>query len=266
MRLWTAIGLLLLLPGCSGVGPSGFKPINPIPAAEFSHHLFEETLATHVKDGLVDYPAIATDDRFAGYLTRLDLVDPDAFATRNGRLAFWINAYNAFAIKGILEGDSPVSWVGRYRYFIGREHRVGGTTINLYNLERQVLIRQFREPLIHFAIVCASASCPRLQPWAYQSDQVERQLDAAARAFINDPTRNRFDRTRKIAFLSKIFDWFAEDFAAAAGSTAAYVARYVGDAELAKDLIESEYRIVFLEYDWSLNGIAPMEVTRGGAS
>ena len=266
MTRWTAIGLLLLLPGCSSISPSGFKPVNPIPAAEFCHQLLEETLATHVKNGLADYPAIETDGRFAGYLTRLDLVDPDAFATRNGRLAFWINAYNAFAIKGILDGYSPMSYVGRYRYFIGRDYRVGGATINLYDLERQVLIKQFHEPLIHFAIVCASASCPRLQPWAYQPHQLDRQLDLAARAFINDPTRNRFDRTRKIAFLSKIFDWFAEDFAAAAGSTVAYVARYVGDTELAKDLIESEYRIEFLEYDWSLNGIAPMEVTRGGAS
>jgi hypothetical protein len=265
MRLWTAIGLLLLLPGCSGVGPSGFKPVNPIPAAEFSHQLFEETLAAHVKDGLVDYPAIETDDRFVGYLTRLDLVDPDAFATRNGRMAFWINAYNAFAIKGILDGYSPVSYVGRYRYFIGREYPVGGTTITLYDLERQVLIRQFHEPLIHFAIVCASSSCPRLQPWAYQPQELDRQLDRAARAFINDPTRNRFDRKRKVASLSKIFDWFAEDFAAAAGSTLAYVARYIGDPELARDLVESEYRIEFLEYDWSLNGIPPKEVARDGA-
>jgi hypothetical protein len=265
MTRWMAIGILLVLAGCSSV-PSGFKPVNPIPAAEFSHHLFEETLAAHVKDGLVDYPAIATDDRFAGYLTRLDLVDPDTFPTRNERLVFWINAYNAFAIKGILEGYSPVSWVGRYRYFIGREHRVGGTTINLYDLERQVLIRQFHEPLIHFAIVCASASCPRLQPWTYQANQLDRQLDLAARAFINDPTRNRFDRARKVASLSKIFDWFAEDFGAAAGSTLAYVARYVGDPELAKDLIESEYRIEYLDYDWTLNGIPPKEVARGGAS
>ena len=265
MKSWVAISLLLALAACSSA-PSGFKPVNPIPAAEFSHQLFEETLAAHVKDGLVDYPAIQRDDRFESYLSRLDMVDPDAFATRNGRLAFWINAYNAFAIKGILDGYSPLSYIGRYRYFIGREYRVGGRTINLYDVERQVLIRQFHEPLIHFAIVCASASCPRLQPWAYQPNQLDRQLDRAARAFINDPTRNRFDRTRKIAFLSKIFDWFAEDFSAAAGSTLAYLARYVGDAELAKDLVESEYRIEFLEYDWSLNGMAPMEVTRGSAS
>ena len=137
--------------------------------------------------------------------------------------------------------------------------------ITLYDLERQVLIRQFHEPLIHFAIVCASASCPRLQPWAYQPQELDRQLDQVARAFINDPTRNQFDRKRKVASLSKIFDWFAEDFVAAAGSTLAYVARYIRDPELARDLVESDYRIEFLEYDWSLNGIPPKEVARDGA-
>jgi len=261
-----AIGLLLLLPGCSGIGPSAFEPLNPIPAAEFSHQLFEETLAAHVKDGLVDYPAIETDDRFAGYLTRLDLVDPDAFSTRNGRLAFWINAYNAFAIKGILDGYSPMSYVGRYRYFIGRDYRVGGATINLYDLERQVLIKQFQEPLIHFAIVCASTSCPKLQPWTYDPNQLNAQLDRVARDFINDPTRNRFDRRQKVASLSMIFKWFDDDFSRAAGSVLAYIARYVTDPELVQDLLRSDYRIEYLDYDWSVNGIPLKESAHAGRS
>jgi len=174
-------------------------------------------------------------------------------------LAFWINAYNAFAVKGILDHYSPMTLWGRYRYFIGRDYQVGGATINLYDLERQVLIEQFHEPLIHFAIVCASASCPKLQPWAYQPDQLDRQLDQVAREFINDPTRNRFDRQQKIASLSMIFQWFEKDFSVAAGSVLSYVARYVDDPELAKDLAQPGYRVEYLEYDWSLNGTAPKE-------
>jgi hypothetical protein len=265
MKFWMGMGLLLALASCSS-GPSSFRPANPIPSAEFSHAIFGAALSAHVKDGVVDYPAIQTDDRQEAYLRQLDRVDPNAFVTRNERLAFWINAYNAFAIKGIVDGYSPVSYMGRYRYFIGQEYRVGGGAITLYDLERQVLIRQFHEPLIHFAIVCASTSCPRLQPWAYLPHELDRQLDHAARAFINDPTRNRFDRKRKVASLSKIFDWFAEDFSAAAGSTLAYAARYIRDPELARDLVESDYRIEFLEYDWSLNGIPPKGVVRDGAS
>ena len=122
---WVAIGALTVLTGCSTV-PTSFTPANPIPAAEFSHKVFEEVLGAHVRDGVVDYPGIQTDDRLPAYLAQLDRLDPNALASRNERLAFWVNAYNAFAIKGILDQYSPISWVGRYRYFIGREYRVGG--------------------------------------------------------------------------------------------------------------------------------------------
>jgi len=258
---WLGIGALAVLMGCSTV-PTSFTPANPIPPAEFSHKVFSEVLGAHVRDGLVDYPGIQADERLPAYLAQLDRVDPNAFATRNERLAFWINAYNAFAIKGILDQYSPMSLVGRYRYFIGRTYRVGGETINLYDLERKVLVEQFREPLMHFAIVCASTSCPKLHPWVYQPDMLDGQLDRVARAFINDPTRNRFDREKKVAWISMIFDWFERDFTQAAGSVLAYVARYVDDQDLARELTQPGYRVEYLEYDWNLNGVPPKEMAR----
>jgi hypothetical protein len=256
---WLTGSVLLLLTGCSTV-PTSFNPVNPIPPGEFSHQVLDEVVRAYSRNGVVDYPGIQADDRLSVYLTQLDRVDPHALPTRKDRLAFWINAYNAFAIKGILDQYSPMSLVGRYRYFIGRAYRVGGASINLYDLERQVLIKQFREPLMHFAIVCASTSCPKLQPWAFDPDKLDHQLDHVAREFINDPTRNRFDRRRKIASLSMIFSWFESDFAEPAGSVLAYVARYVDDPELADELRQSDYRIEYLEYDWSLNGPTPREV------
>lgn len=265
MTRWVAIGLLVAVSGCSTV-PTRFTPAHPIPPSEFSHTLFEQVLKAHVKDGVVDYPAILTDNRLAAYLAQLERVAPNTFATRNEQLAFWINAYNAFAIKGILDHYSPVTYLGRYRYFIGRDYGVGGARINLYDLERQVLITQFQEPLIHFAIVCASRSCPKLQSWTYEPDQLERQLHQAARAFINDPMRNRFDRANKVASLSMIFKWFDEDFTRAAGSVLSYIARYVSDPELVQDLTQSEYRIEYLDYDWTLNGISPKESAHAGSS
>lgn len=263
--LWILIGLVTVLTACSTV-PTSFRPANPLPPGEFSHQLLGQVFATHVKDGVVDYPGIQMDARLPAYLAQLDRVDPNALATRAERLAFWINAYNAFAVKGILDRYSPMSYIGRYHYFIGRDYSVGGVTINLYDLERQMLIKQFQEPLIHFAIVCASTSCPKLQPWAYQPDQLERQLDRVARDFINDPTRNRFDRTRRVASLSMIFKWFDDDFSRAAGSVLAYITRYVSDPELVQDLTQSDYRIEYLEYDWTLNGIPPKESAHAGQS
>ncbi len=262
---WVLIGLITGLTACSSV-PTSFSPTNPLPPGNVSHRLLNQVLAARVNDGVVDYPGVQRDDRFSLYLAQLDRVNPNTLATRNERLAFWINAYNAFAIKGILDRYSPASYVGRYRYFIGRDYRIGGSTINLYDLERQVLIKQFQEPLIHFAIVCASTSCPKLQSWTYDPEQLEVQLDQVARQFINDPTRNRFDRTHKVASLSMIFKWFDDDFSRAAGSVLAYITRYVSDPELVQDLMRSDYRIEYLDYDWSLNGIPTKESAHAGRS
>ena len=249
-----ALAALILVVGCSTV-PRSYSPANPIPPKEFSHAAFDEVLRAHVDGGVVRYPAIAGDPRFEKYLWHLDRIDPYTLLARQERLAFWINAYNAFAVKGILDGYSPLTKFGQYRYFIAKEHRVGGSTINLYDLERKLLIPDFLEPRIHFAIVCASKSCPRLQPWAYAVDKLDEQLERSAREYINDPTRNRFDRELKVAYLSMIFKWFEEDFTAHSGSLLNYVKRYVANPQLARELESAPYRIEFLEYDWSLNGI-----------
>jgi hypothetical protein len=259
------MGAMIALTGCSTV-PTSFKPTDPIPPTAFSHQLFSEVLSAHVKDGWVNYPGIQTDGRLPTYLAQLDRMDPDSFATRHERLTFWINAYNAFAIKGILDHYSPMTLVGRYRYFISRDYRVGGEAINLYDLERKVIIAQFHEPRIHFAIVCASLSCPWLQPWVYQADQLEEQLESVAQVFINDATKNRFDRQAKVAYLSMIFKWYAEDFEAYSGSLLKYVRKYVSDQELARDLESSSYTVKFLDYDWGLNGTAPRKADHAGAS
>jgi Protein of unknown function, DUF547 len=255
MMRWVAIGTLMVLAGCSSV-PTSFSPTRPLAPAEFSHQAFSIVVRTYVHDGQVNYPVIKMDRRFTQYLDQLDRVDPNSLL-REDRLAFWINAYNAYAIRGILDGYAPGTFMGRYRYFIGRDYRVGGKSVNLYDLERKILIAQFHEPRIHFAIVCASTSCPKLQPWTYEGAQLNGQLDHVAREFINDPTRNHFDREKKIAYLSKIFDWFTEDFEAHAGSLSRYVSQYVTDPDLAQDLAGMRYRIEFLDYNWSLNGTPP---------
>ena len=266
MSRWIgAILLLVILAGCA-ITPRTFQPADPIAPDRVSHQAWDQIVQAHVHDGQVDYPAIQADGTFDGYLRDLNRINPTRLPRRQDQLTFWINAYNAFAVQGILDHYSPMTLWGRYRYFIGRDYRVGGTTINLYDLEREVLIGQFHEPLIHFAIVCASTSCPMLQPWVYEPDQLDRQLVQVAKAFINDPTRNRFDRTQKVASLSMIFHWFESDFAAAAGSVLAYLARYVDDPALAKELTQAGYRIEYLDYDWSLNGIAPKEMAHAGAS
>ncbi len=255
MRCVLAILLFAFLGGCSTV-PTSFTPSNPVPPGEVSHALWQELLREHVHGGAVDYPAIARQGQLQAYLALLNRVDPAGLPVGE-RLAFWINAYNAFAVKGILDGYSPGSLFGRYRYFIARDYAVGGQTVNLYDLERQILINQFHELRMHFAIVCASASCPKLQPWVYEGAFLDQQLTRVTTEFVNDPSRNRFDRSRKVASLSMIFRWFQKDFEARSGSVLNFVADYVQDPSLKRELLAGDYTVEFLEYDWSLNGLPP---------
>jgi len=257
-RLFLSVSLALaigLQSACSSA-PRSFAPLEPISLSEFSSQYFDEVLHAHVKDGLVNYPAIAQDDRLQLFIWQLDRFNPNMLPSRQHSLAFWINVYNAFAMKGIIDGYSPQTVWGRYRYFIGRDYYVGGRPVNLYSLEHDLLIPDFRDPRIHFAIVCASRSCPKLASGVYSPDRVDEQLDDSARIFINDPTKNRFDSIQKIAYLSKIFDWFEKDFVAHSGSLLKYVAQYVTDPKVARDLKTNRYRVEFVDYDWTLNGIA----------
>lgn len=217
---------------------------------------YDDILHRYVKDGNVDYPGIATDRYFPAYLQYLAQTDATTLTGHEQQLAFWINAYNALAIKGILDGYSPSSAFGKVRFFYLNKYSVGGQQINLYDLEHKILI-PLKEPRIHFSIICASRSCPKLRSEAYSADRLEQQLEESARQFINDPQRNRFDRAQETASLSRIFDWFEQDFAGQSGTVSRYIARYVTDAELAQTLKAGDYKIKYLTYDWSLNGTPP---------
>lgn len=159
-------------------------------------------------------------------------------------LVRWINAYNALAMYNVLH--SGVLPEQKVRFFYLRELMVFGQRMSLYEFENDV-IRRNRDPRLHFALNCMVRDCPRLvrEPYAYE--QLERQLDAAAREFIGDERRVRVDRERGVLLLSPIFGWYEEDFLEAASSLIEFVARY-------RDLGEPRpTRVEFLDYDWTLN-------------
>ena len=118
------------------------------------------------------------------------------------------------------------------------------------------MLRPLGDPRIHFAIICASKSCPFLRSEAFAAAKLDAQLDAQARQFINDPSRNRFDKASGTAALSEIFKWFEEDFRGA-GSLQKYLAKYADDPEVARMLAADGFRIEWMTYDWSLNGTPP---------
>jgi len=213
----------------------------------------DEILARNVRNGFVDYDGIASEPRLGEFIDQLGTTKPSDLTSTEDELAFYINAYNVLAIQGILNGESPSSWWGRRKFFKRQKFNVLGEMISLETLEHERII-VLGEQRIHFAIVCASMSCPRLASRAYRPEEINTQLHNAAKQFINDPTRNHFDPKRKIAFLSKIFDWYADDFTAAGGSLQRYLARFVSNAEVQDALRQDGIEVRFVDYDWNLNG------------
>lgn len=220
------------------------------------HQLFNAVLQNHVKQGHVDYAGIQKDSRFTNYLSYLAVTNPENFSNKDQQLAFWINAYNALAIKGIIDGKSPKKLIGRYKFFISTKYDLAGQKVSLDHLEKNIII-PFDEPLIHFAIVCASASCPKLSSTAYNEENLYEMMKANLRDFVNNPAKNQIEATNKTIKVSKIFDWFKDDFAAKAGSVQRYIAPYIADQELAAKLQADHFKVKHLKYDWSLNGTAP---------
>lgn len=194
--------------------------------------------------GRVAYRDLAARDAATldAYLQALATATPAAMSEPE-QIAFWLNAYNARAVRGVLAGYDAEGFFARRRFFRGYEFPVAGATRTLDEIENDILRVRFHEPRIHFALVCASTSCPRLRREAYRGERLDAQLDDQARGFLADPTRNRFGPGPSAA-LSMIFKWFAADFEAAAGSLSAYLGRWgLGPFE----------SISYLDYDWTLN-------------
>ncbi|MEH6588937.1 MAG: DUF547 domain-containing protein [Halioglobus sp.] len=229
----------------------------PTALAELDTASWTRLLGTAVTNGHVNYTLWENNREFNALVDQIATTQIKSM-DRDHQLAFYINAYNILAAQGILDGSSPDSLLGRYLYFKRDKYTVAGQRITLYQLEHE-RIRTLKEPRIHFAIVCASQSCPILRNEAYTPPNLDQQLDTAARDFINNPERNRFDIDSNHATLSSIFKWFEEDFVASAGSLQAYLAPLVTSPEVADLLRKEAFDISYGEYDWNLNGMLQVE-------
>ena len=221
---------------------------------------YSSLLGKYVVDsGFVNYDAWKAnpDDvaKLQGFVAEMADYDPSGLE-RGAELAFWINAYNALTLNEVLkryplETVRP-SFLGLpiTTFFTKESHTVGGKTYSLDDIENNVL-RKLGEPRIHFAINCASQSCPVLRPEAYRAGVLSQQLDEQAVTFVNDPARNRFDAATDQASLSKIFDWFKGDFDAVGGVPSFLSQFATGDAKTV--LESSDLKISYLPYNWGLN-------------
>lgn len=234
------------------------EEVHPAEGARFDHGALDHLLAAHVAPGgWVDYTSLARDRPALGrYLADLGEVDFDALA-RDEKLALLINAYNAFTLELILEHwdggrlrsirdiPPPLRWDDR-RWLIG------GRRFSLDQLEHREIRPKFREPRIHWALVCAAASCPPLRPEAYDGARLEAQLADQARVVHGSERWLRFSREAGVVELTPLYDWYRSDFEQVDGSILAHAARWAPALGAAR-AAGREIDVRWLKYDWALN-------------
>jgi len=218
-----------------------------------SHQQWDKLLKKHVNAaGLVDYKGFKKDqDELNTYLKTLSDNAPQDNWSENDKKAFWINAYNANTVSLILQ-HYPVKSI---KDIAGKIYKVntpwdiqfitiGGKKYDLNNIEHGILRKKFDDARIHFALVCAAMSCPKLQRDAYTGDKINAQLDDAGKDFLNDKSKNRVGADK--AELSNYFSWYKGDFTKK-GSLADFINRY------SQTKMNDKTKINTIDYNWSLN-------------
>jgi hypothetical protein len=251
-------------------------------ADPFSYDSYAEVLAEHVDAaGRVDYQALKANreplDAFSRVMANLDPATYKAWSEQ-ARLAFWINAYNAYTLMTIINHYpiEPGGLISRFRFPANSirqidgvwdelEWDVMGMRYTLDQMEHDILRKEFSAPRMHMAIVCASIGCPYLRDEPYVAEKLDDQLADQSRRFLSSQEKGmRADVPEEVLYLSPIFDWFGEDFTMAYGTTGVdhydgneaavlnFVAHHVDDA-MARWIREGAYSLRYLDYDWGLN-------------
>lgn len=241
-------------------------------ALDAEHSLFAEVLTKVVYADGVDYAALYQDQaKLKAYLAQLAAATlPEG---REAQLAFWINAYNAATLALVLEtvpdpkGDAAKTWKnfsvmnsvdGFWKKF---EFNIAGEWLNI-DVMQKVKLAALGEARVHFAINCASVSCPALSAKAYTVENLEVQLDAAVRAFVADERQVAISKigwtgSGRLVTLNPIMQWYAKDFGGDEKGVKTFLAKHAKNPEQAADLRKAE--LAYSAYDWSLNLSIPAQ-------
>ncbi len=248
----------------------------------FDYTEYTKLLKIYVDDaGMVDYATLQKNRALLDTLIAdMGTLNPDTYAgwSKEAQFAFWINAYNAVTLKTIID-NYPIKKGGLIKRSLYPDNSIRqidgvwkkkttsiiGQDITLDEIEHKVLREQFGDPRMHFAIVCASMSCPPLRAEAFESDKLDAQLADQSHVFLSDKEKFRIDSNNEKIYLSPILDWFDEDFAdhynldqaitgrsKRLGAVLDFVRTHLND-DHAVHITDSSFKIEYLDYDWSLN-------------
>ncbi len=212
--------------------------------------------------GNVDYFSMMGDASIVSFAKSLAVFELESLQSREEELAFWINCYNALSIYGVIKKlqEDPsfaekgnTSWFQRVKFFALQKFVVGGRTMTLRDIENTIR-ENYGDPRIHFALNCSSMGCPVLKDGRYSAENIDTELDAAARLYLNSPQGVVLDMDEGVLALSMIFKWYKKDFEFIEKSIPEYVAEFLPDKqrEYIMDHLSS-IRVKYLDYNWSLN-------------
>ena len=224
---------------------------------------WDALLWRYVDAGLVDYEGLKQKERSQvdAYVAGLNRVDVSRLPSREAQLAFWINAYNACVVQGVLD-VAPTKSVKEINGFFDKiEHQVAGKPMTLNEIEAKA--RALKDWRVHMALVCAASSCPFLRSEAYAADRLSDQLSDQASEFLADPERGlRVDASAGVLWVSKIFKWYAKDIVpqgTLTPETLVPVLEPYLDPLIVKTLQAQPLTVQFFDYDWTLNSQALAE-------
>lgn len=259
LMLVVGAGLVFTLVSCRGVEVAPERQLD-----SYSTRQFAEVLQASVRDGLVDYSAVAQREKQLDvYLDALERfgprTTPEQFPTRESELAYYLNAYNAFMLKRWVDAGAasvdPSKDVNRL-WFVTDQWKLDGRSLTMDSLEQRVIRPEFEEPRIHFALVCGAQSCPPLMGKPFDADKLDEQLDSLGRTWLGQPDGLRVSDSGQVR-MSKIFDWYGKDFEAM-GGLAGVIEKYVPSEDPRKRRALEAARngeIKFMDYDWSINTV-----------
>ena len=250
--------------GCEVEEVKDQQPYSEKRGTDASSH-FDEMLKRHIGvNGCVDYAGIRQNPfQLIEFVRFLEAISPeshpDLFQTSNDEKAYWINAYNALIMKSVT--DHPeINSVNDILFAKGIFWRakfiLGGRSYTLLHIENSILRKRYKDAQIHFAINCASNSCPPLGNRIFLGDQLDEQLDQKAAQFIQDPTNVRLDQANQEIWVSRLFKWYQRDFGQNSRQLKSYILQYRPDlTESIADKIRNDYKIRYFQYDWGLNDL-----------
>ena len=240
------------------------------PSQAVDYESYAELLSKYVDDGgLVDYPQLQSNrqslDKFNNSIAA---VTPATFLSwsESEQIAFLMNAYNSYTLAAIVDRDSLTESIRDIpQVWQKKQYQVVGQNKSLDDIEHGTLRQDYDEPRLHAVLVCAAISCPPLLNEPYRGETLNAQLDERVNAWLSDPQRGlNIDRQNNTVSISAIFDWYGKDWIPRYGTSESFagnekqkavlnfISNYVSPED-ARYLKEGDYRVKYLDYDWSLN-------------